>query len=120
MKIFKSLLFLALMSLALSVSANNNPDGKLRVKSQVVDNHAIVIQLINLQQVATSVTIKDLDGDTTYFQETVRKHNGYLRKINLENLANGRYLVQVKQGGVSKQQVVLVRGNSLQLSSVKG
>lgn len=119
MKIIKSFFLFALMTVSFTLSASNNPD-ELHVKSKVVDNNAIVVQLINLQQAATSVTIESLDGETIYFKELVRHHNGYIRKINLDNLSEGRYVLQVNQGDVSKKQVVLVRDGKVQLSSVKG
>lgn len=120
MKIFKSFFVLALMALTLNASASNEPTGDLRLKSHVVENHVIVLQLYNLQQAKTKVSIKSLDGETTFFSDLIRNHNGYIQKINLEKLANGRYMLQVEQNQQTKTQVILVRNNKVQLSSVQG
>lgn len=120
MKIFKSFFVLALMALTFTASADNEPDGQLLIKSKVVEQNVLVVQLVNLQQEATRVSIQSLDGDTTFFQENIRKHNGYIRKINLENLKDGRYLIEVTQDDIAKKQVILIRDGQLRLSAVKG
>lgn len=120
MKIFKSIFVLALMALTLNANAGTNSDGDPQLKSKVVDEHTVVVQLFNLQQEVTKISIQSLDGETTYFQEYIRKHNGYLRKINLENLQDGRYLIQVDHSGKTKTQVILVKDKAMQLSSIVG
>lgn len=120
MKTFKSFFILALMAWSLNASATNNPTGDLRLKSHVVENNVVVVQLYNLQQEATKVSIQSLDGKTTFFRENIRNHNGYIRKINLEELADGRYVIKVNQNDESRTQVVLIRDHKVQLSSVKG
>lgn len=121
MKIFKSFFVLALMALTLNVSAatsNEAPTGDMHLKSKVVENNVLVVQLYNLQQEKTKIKIQSLDGQTTFFTDYVNNHNGYIRKINLENLADGRYMIQVEQNDQSRTQVVLVRDSKVQLSSV--
>lgn len=119
MKIFKSFFVLALMALTLNVSAANDvPNGEMRLKSKVVEQNVLVVQLYNLQQAKTKIKIQSLDGKTTFFSDFVNNHNGYIRKINLENLTDGRYKIQVEQNDQSRTQVVLVRGSKVQLSSV--
>lgn len=119
MNILKSVFTLALLALTLTLSANDDP-GKIRLKSKVVEDNAIVVQMFNLQKVATNVSLSDLNGTKTYFQKTINKHNGYSLKLNVEDLADGRYVLEVKQDGVSKKQVILIRGNNPQLSSIAG
>ncbi|PHN03254.1 T9SS type A sorting domain-containing protein [Flavilitoribacter nigricans] len=120
MKIFKSFFVLALMAMTLNASASNEPTGELRLKSHVVESNVVVLQLYNLQQEKTKVSILSLDGETAYFTDYIRNHNGYIRKINLEELTDGRYMIQVEQNEQSKTQVILVRDSKVQLSSVKG
>lgn len=120
MKIFKSFFVLALMALTLNASASNDPIGELQLKSYVQEDNVVILQLYNLQKVNTKVSIQSLDGKTTFFSDHIRKHNGYIRKINLEDLADGRYKIEVEQDEKSMTQVVLVRDNKVQLSSVKG
>ncbi|MCB0629997.1 MAG: hypothetical protein R2824_10430 [Saprospiraceae bacterium] len=119
MSIFKSIFTLALLALTITLSANNDP-GKLRIKSKVVEDNAIVIQVFNLQQMPTSVSISDLEGSNTYFQKNIRRHNGYSLKLDLAELTDGRYILEVKQGEVIKKQIILIRGNYPQLSSIAG
>jgi hypothetical protein len=118
MKTFKSLFVLALLALSLNVSASNEPTGEFQVKSYVVENNVVVLQLYNLQQENTEISIQSLDGKTTFFSDYVRNHNGYIRKINLENLTDGRYMIEIEQNKASRTQVVLVRDGKVQLSSV--
>ena len=120
MKIFKSLFALALMALTINLSAGTNPDAELRFTSKVVDDHALILQLVNLQQNYTHISIESLNGETIFYEENVWKHNGYRVKINLENLADGRYVIQVKQGDITKNQVMLIRNKEIFLSAVSG
>lgn len=119
MKIFKSLLLVALMVASFTLSANNDPE-KLQVKSKVVENQSIVVQLFNLQQELTTMSIISMDGKTTYCKKFVKDHNGYSWKIDLEEMPEGRYVLEVQQGDTVKKQVMLIRSDNVQLSSVKG
>lgn len=119
MSILKSIFTLTLLALAITVSANDDP-GKIRLKSKIVEDNAIVVQVFNLQQLPTSVSITDLDGATTYYQKNIRKHNGYSLKLDLNELTDGRYVLEVKQGETIKKQIILIRGNFPQLSSIAG
>ena len=76
MKIFKSFFVVALMAMTLTASASNEPTGDLTLKSKVVENHVVVVQLYNLQQESTKISIQSLDGKTTFFSDLVNKHNG--------------------------------------------
>lgn len=119
MSIFKSVFTLAFMALTITLSANDDP-GKIQVKSKIAEDNAIVVQMFNLQQMPTNVSIIDLQGVTTYFQKNIRKHNGYSLKLDLEGLKDGRYVLEVKQGEVVKRQIILIRDNNPQLSSIAG
>ena len=118
MNIFKSFFVIALTALTFTLSAADTPDAELKMKSKVVQDHKVVVQLINLQQENTTLKLQSLDGDITYFQEIIRQHNGYISRLNLKNLKDGRYVLQVDQADISKIQVVLIRNGKVRLSGV--
>jgi hypothetical protein len=92
--------------------------GTVLVKSSVVDqDQAIRLQLANLQGEKTFVRLTDLDGGT-YFTCTVKDHNGYLVKLNMTDVEEGRYILQVSQADETYQQVVYYRDGEIVLSQL--
>lgn len=118
MKIIRSLLVLAFAALTLTLSAGDDPKSLFQITTEIVDENVVSIQLSNLQQMHTTITIKSLDGKTTYHRWNVRNHNGYRQTIDLSALQHGRYIFEVKQGKKGKQQIILIREQQLQLSQI--
>lgn len=119
MKIFKSFFLIALMAISFSLHANDEkPASKFKLATEVVNHHAIVYQLSNLQQMNTRVRITSIDRTTTYFQKQVKKHNGFREKINMEQLADGRYIFEVNQDNATKCQIILIRDGKLAVSNI--
>ena len=82
-----------------------HPTDPLVARSEV-SAQRIELQLTNLQQQPTLVSLVNLDQGPVYTNR-VRKHNGYSLTLDLAELPAGRYLLQVKQGKVLRQQVVV-------------
>lgn len=119
MKILK-LVFstMVLVSLTFLAQANTTPvAGKVIVKAET-EGKTLTLQLANLQQLSTKVTITSLDGDTSYHANWIEDHNGYTQSIDLENLPEGRYKLTVKNDGESYVKVVKVESDRLLLSQV--
>lgn len=115
MKTLKCLFAFAFILLTLPLAANDDPI--LKVRSEV-DGKALIVQITNLQQQPAKMVLESLDGEETFFTKTIRNHNGYRSKIDLEKLPRGRYIFKVVQDGKAYKQVVLIRENSVKLSSV--
>lgn len=96
------------------VLANTSP-AKLLMKVEAVDQNTLLLHLANLQLETTVISIQDFEG-TTYFRQTVAKHNGYAANINLEALPEGRYLLRIdrKDGQIDQ---VLLKGEDILLVS---
>lgn len=109
-------LCLAMSSFAFASTSNNADDNPIfRVKP--VETKAIQVNLANLQQVTTSISLTDLSGKT-FFKETIRKHNGYAKKFDLEKIPNGRYVLTVKQDGESYSKVIYVDNDAMRISGI--
>ncbi len=102
---------------ALASYIAGNPEVTLYVKA--VKERTVEVALVNLQQESTSIAIQSLDGKTTYFQSTVKNHNGYRKRLNLKDLSFGRYLLVVEKGGQRLQQVIVLdEENGMLLSDI--
>lgn len=91
---------------------------KLLMKTHTVDNTHLVLQLVNLQQLKTVVSLSDFAG-TTYSRQTITDHNGYKVSMDLEQLPEGRYILLVSQNGQQMKQVVYKNDAMLLVSEVK-
>lgn len=108
---YVSFVMALLLSLAISlpVSANDLPTDKdvtLRVKE--VKTKTLDVTLINLQQQRTSISLKALNGSDTFFEDTINKHNGYRKRLDLRNLTPGKYILTVEQDGKKLRQVIVI------------
>jgi len=79
-------------------------------KTKLIKEKTIELRLANLQKKYTYVSITDVKGKLIYFSEGVKNHNGFLKAINLQNLSNGNYLIQIKSKGEALKQVFKIKG----------
>ncbi len=117
-RILAATLVLAVFALTAFPSSGNDFTGDVQLKSKVADNHSIQFHVFNLEQQWTLIELRSLDGSETYFQEHVTRHNGFLRRLNLESLPYGRYLLSVTQNDDLLSQVVVKKGDRIMLSTV--
>jgi hypothetical protein len=114
---------LSILTLAVAVfwcttlGATSTPD-KLLMKTHTVENTHLVLQLANLQQQKTVVSISDFAG-TTYSRQTITDHNGYSVSMDLEQLPEGRYVLLVSQNGQQMKQIIYKNENMLLVSKIK-
>ena len=99
-----------------AVAAPSNDSGDLIVRIQPLKNKVFKLTLANLQQESTKVTLTNLSGTTTFFEDRISKHNGYTRKLNISNLANGRYVLTVKQNGREEVKVLYLKDDQILVS----
>ena len=114
----KSLFMTLLMGLffSISLSATTNPDGSMVARTKVVKEKTIHLQLLNLKQEVTRVTLTDLYEEEKFYGKIIRKHNGFVQQLNLKKLKDGNYLIKVKSGDEELKQVVRIRGNEIMFS----
>jgi len=114
----KSLFMMLLLGLtfSISLSATTNPDGSMIARTKVVKEKTINLQLLNLKQQETQVTLTDLYENEKFYGTVIRKHNGFVKQLNLKKLKDGNYLIKVKSGDETLQQVVRIRGNDIMFS----
>lgn len=106
------------LCLTVAVNAENNPTKNLRATVTAVENKTVEISLVNLQQLRTDISIQSVDGDVTYFQDVVKKHNAYRKRLNLSELKAGKYMLVVLNGDEKLQQVIVVKGDNTMLLSI--
>lgn len=119
MRSIKIFLALALFfTFATSIAAQSTDS--LWVTVTPVAVKTIELKLLNLQQKTTQIMIQNLDGSITYFTDYAKKKNTYRKKVNLKELADGKYLLVIEQGAVKKQQVIVIKeGRGMLLSDIK-
>ncbi len=110
-----------LMSLALALPMLQllaTPPIENVLLSTKVDQRSLVVHLANLQKEKTVLTLESLDSRETFHEQVITDHNGYNRRLNLNELPKGRYILRVKQGNGSLRQVVVVDQNSILCSKI--
>ncbi len=88
-------------------------------KTKLVKEKTIQIQLANLEKKFTKVSITDMKGKLIYFSEGVKDHNGFSKAINIKNLMDGNYLIEVKGKGKALKQIFQIKGEQVYFSSFK-
>ncbi len=115
------LLAFALLLPGLTTFANSStqdgPKKGIKVKSTTNEDGQLEVRLINLQKEDTTVKLEDMDGNE-YYRKLIRNHNGFARSLDLNDLANGRYMLTVAQDGQKWVQVVLIDDDTVRLSKV--
>ena len=122
MKSFKLFLTLALAATfsftAFAANGNDNPGMKVRTHLSEQSDMSLVVQLFNLQQQTTKIRLASLDGET-YLRDRCANHNGYLRLLNLSELPDGRYRLDIMQEDEQATQIILVDDGRILLSDIE-
>ena len=121
MKRFHWLATLCLAVMTLPVWANDaspavNTD--ILVRANIAEGKVISLKVSNLQMEKTSIKITDLKGENTYYRDFVKNHNGYGRRLNLDNLPVGKYVLTIKQKDEYVKQIIVIKDNYLLLSQI--
>lgn len=118
---YLSLVLALCLSLTIPAVANvTNPADEIQMYVTPVSEKTVDVALANLQQQRTTISIVSLDGSTTYYRDIVKKHNGYRKRLHLNELQDGRYVLVVEQGTEKRQQVIVLKKNQgMLLSAIK-
>lgn len=96
------------MPLLLAATPGADTPNNLIVRTFVVGSKVVKLHLANLQKSPTKVTLETLTGKEIYAQ-TIVNRNGYQIDLNLDGLAEGRYVLKVLNGTAEPlRQVVVV------------
>ena len=98
-------------------SDSTNPIVKLK---QHAPGNAFVLQLANLQQIATAITLSDLDGRVLH-RNQINAANGRLYKFTMKAFADGTYVLKIDWNDQSSEWLIYKSGSELkfQLNSKK-
>ena len=115
----KGLAFASLFFCFAQAQAANFPpvDGSLLMSVTAAGDEAIVLRVANLQQEATTVSLMDLDGNI-YYRQSINNHNGYLMKVNIASIPEGRYILKVHQKEQHRTQVIYKSTDNILISQV--
>lgn len=100
-----------------SLRAEIDPATTVLFKTERLDQQTLGIQLANLQQRTTMVTLKNMAGEE-FYQEVVTNHNGFAKRINLKNLPDGLYELTVQQGTEEMTRLIKMDGSTVLYSKV--
>ncbi len=104
-----------------AMAATPAPNPELTLVVTPVHKKTVEVAMVNLKQERTRIVLTSLDGEMLYFEDTVKNRNGYRRKLDLNALESGKYVLEVKQGSkVLSQVIVIDRKDAMWLSQVKG
>lgn len=115
-----TLLMLACLAISLPNFAAPNPgadDSDMIVRTEVVGEKAIQLQLVNLQKQTTRVAITSLDGNVRYYRDYIYDHNGYMGLLHLDKLDPGRYLLEVQNGEQTETIVMKIEPDQVLVSA---
>ena len=115
----KGLAFASLFLCLTQTQAANFPpvEGNLLLKVSQIEGEILLLQVANMRQEATTVSLIDLEGNT-FFRKQVTKHNGYAWKMNLEDAPEGRYILRVQQKDEQRSQVIYKSDDQILISKV--
>ena len=117
LKQFGAVLLLASISLPIWASPAAVSPGEITFKTRTVDNKSIAIQLYNLDKEKTTVQVQDREGNV-YYQKRINNHNGFSMLLDLKQLPEGSYILQVNREDGAMSQVVRVTETGLLLSQI--
>ncbi len=112
MKYLSLLLAVCLAFVALPSFANPTEPEAVRVEVKAVNEKTVEVVLTNLQKERTDITLQSLNKNTTFYHETLRKHNGFRKRLNLKDLNEGKYLLTIQHNNETYQQVIVIKADA--------
>ncbi len=99
-----------LVSLAMSKAfACSTKEGKPIIKISIgTKATSLKLHLANLQEQQTSIALNNRRGETIYKKE-VSKQRAFAKFLDLSQLAEGKYLLEISNAAISVQQPILVQ-----------
>lgn len=115
-KFFALFLCLAIFTVPAMANTTTEPtEGKLIFKTKV-EGKTVVYRLSNLQKLDTEVSIYSMDKNTRYYKGYINNHNGYVKRLNLNQLSNGKYKIVVNNGGEKLTKIMKIEEDMILFS----
>jgi hypothetical protein len=106
----KKLICLLFVLTAINYGQSNTLDeGKLIAKTKVVKQDVIHFTLANLKGLRTNFTLTNLDEKTIYYSKGIKNRNGFSTNLNVSDLEDGKYLLNIKNGDTKLRQVIRIK-----------
>ena len=116
----KKLICLLLVVTAINYGQSKNiEEGKLIAKTQSVQEDVIHLTLANLKGLHTRFALTNLNGKITYHSQWMKNKNGFSADLNVSDLADGKYLLTVKNNGTNLRQVIRIKEGLILFSQFK-
>jgi hypothetical protein len=113
----RMLLTLALAMPLLIAQAKDKVIELVLLKTKV-ESKSLVVCLANLQKERSVLRLKSLRNNEVLYNRTITDHNGYSTRLNLEDLPQGRYVLELEQKSGNVNQVVVVDQEGIQVSQI--
>ncbi len=107
------LLLTTLLVSTASIFASSGEEMIVRVKKGP-SFKSLFVQLVNLQEQDTRITILDRHGKT-WFEETLEADNGYSKLFHLEKVPNGIYFLAIRNKGEQEMRTFQIQPEGLAL-----
>lgn len=116
MKSLKLLAMIAIVStlFAQQTFAAGNPGFK--VKAKVINGKVFELDLSDLAQNATTISITNLQRDIYFYKNSIGKKADFKTLINVQEMPVGRYLLIVNSGKEAQKMVMKVSESGVLLS----
>ncbi len=114
----KSLIFALALSFVVPAAATAATVEPIITRSSVEENR-LEITLANLEQERTILRLTDLDTRADFFTDRIKDHNGYGICLSLDEIPEGRYVLSVEKGDITRRQVILKTKTGIMCSAWK-
>ena len=88
-------------------------------KTKLIKEKTFELRLANLAKTKAHISLTDMDKETIYFSDRIKEKNGYAKAINVKNLADGKYMLNIKSNGITQTQIIKITGDYIYFSSFK-
>ncbi len=94
---------------ALVTATSSDP---LLTHTTITDQY-IGLTLANLEQERTVVTITNLVTEEEVYREMIKRHNGFAAQFDCAALPDGRYVITVVKGEITRRQIILKQAGTV-------
>lgn len=116
--IMKRILLTLALAMPLLIAQAKDKVIELVLLKTKVESKSLVINLANLQKERSVLRLKSLSDNEVFYNRTINDHNGFSTRLNLEDLPQGRYVLEVEQKSGNMSQVLLVDQEKIMVSKI--
>jgi hypothetical protein len=116
--IMKRILLMLALAMPLLIAQAKDTVIELVLLKTKVESKSLVINLANLQKERSVLRLKSLKDNEVMYNRTINDHNGYCIRLDLSDLPQGRYVLELEQKSGNVNQVVVVNQEGIQVSKI--